>query len=120
MDRSTHTPADTLVDLLRERAAARPDSPAFTHLDDGDTAGATLTFAQLERKARALAAHLQTLTQAQDRVLLVYPSGLDYVVAFFACAYAGLVAVPALPPTTSRTFPRLAAIARDARASIAL
>ncbi|MDC8016188.1 non-ribosomal peptide synthetase [Tahibacter soli] len=120
MDRSTHSHPDTLVDLLRERAASLPDDLAFTHLDDGDNAGGTLTFAQLDGKARALAAHLQSLTQAQDRVLLVYPSGLDYVVAFFACAYAGLIAVPALPPTTSRTFPRLQGIARDARASIAL
>ena len=120
MDRSTYTYPDTLVDLLRERAANLPDQLAFTHLEDGDKVGGTLTFAQLDRKARALAAHLQLLTQAQDRVLLVYPSGLDYVVAFFACAYAGVIAVPALPPTTSRTFPRLQAIARDARASIAL
>jgi len=124
MVRSTHSRQDdcpdTLVDLLRGRAASHPDQLAFTHLDDGEKVGETLTYAQLDRKARHLAAHLQCMTEAGDRILLVYPSGLDYVAAFFACAYAGLIAVPALPPTTARTFPRLQAIARDATPRIAL
>lgn len=124
MDRTMHSwrdvPTDTLVDLLRNRALNLPDQLAFTHLEDGDKVGGTLTFAQLDEQVRHLAAHLQARTQRNDRVLLVYPSGLDYVVAFFACAYAGLIAVPALPPATTRTFPRLQAIARDATARIAL
>ncbi len=112
--------SDTLVDLLRDRARNLPSQIAFTHLEDGDKVGGTLTFAQLDEQARFLAAHLQARTRPGERVLLVYPPGLDYVVGFFACAYAGVIAVPALPPTTSRTFPRLQAIARDASPSVAL
>lgn len=33
-----------------------------------------------------------------DRVLLVYPPGLEFIVAFLACLRAGAVAVPVYPP----------------------
>src|SRR5205807_1397406 len=58
-----------------------------------------------------------------ERALLIYPPGLDYVVAVCGCLYAGMVAVPAYPPDPSRlqrTLPRLQAIAADCRAAVAL
>ncbi len=35
---------------------------------------------------------------AGDRVLLVYPPSLDFIVAFIACLRASIVAVPVFPP----------------------
>ncbi|MEZ4236673.1 MAG: AMP-binding protein [Myxococcota bacterium] len=37
-----------------------------------------------------------------DRVLLVYPPGLDFPCAFLGCLWAGVVAVPAAPPQPDR------------------
>jgi acyl-CoA synthetase (AMP-forming)/AMP-acid ligase II len=47
----------------------------------------------------------------------MFPAGLDFLKAFFGCVYAGLVAIPAPAPETSRrkrTLPRLRSIASDA------
>jgi amino acid adenylation domain-containing protein len=63
---------------------------------------------------------LQRLDAAGERVLLLYPPGLEYIVAFFGCLYAGAVAVPAYPPQLNRPAPRIQSIVADAQATIAL
>ena len=73
----------------------------------------------MDQRARAIAARLQDLS-ATGPVLLLYPSGLDYIAAFFGCLYAGLIAVPLFPPRRNRPDTRLAAVIADAKASIAL
>ncbi|MFD5698626.1 aminotransferase class I/II-fold pyridoxal phosphate-dependent enzyme [Streptomyces lasiicapitis] len=81
------------------------------------------TFAELDLRARRVAALLQHEGATGEPVLLLHPPGLDYIAAFLGCLYAGAVAVPAYPPDTRRfgqTMPRLAAIARDSRATHAL
>src|SRR5581483_6689668 len=81
------------------------------------------TIADLHRRARAVAASLQSRWSPGDRALLLYPPGLDFIEAFFGCLYAGIVAIPAYPPDPmrlARTLPRLRAMAEDARPSLAL
>src|SRR5579864_4749255 len=57
---SPHAPAGTtIVHRLREHAADRPGNTAFVHLIDGDTPQASMTYAQLDRRARSIAAYLQ-------------------------------------------------------------
>ncbi len=100
----------TIVDLLRYRAIHQPDIVAFTFLQDGETLERTLTYQDLDRCSRAIAAQLQALGLSGERALLLYPPGLDYLVAFFGCLYAGVVAVPAYPPRNQRKAPRIEAI----------
>src|SRR6185369_12396946 len=52
--------------------------------------------------------------------LLLYPAGLDFIVGFFGCLYAGVVAVPAYPPRMNRSLERIEAIAADCEAKVAL
>jgi acyl-CoA synthetase (AMP-forming)/AMP-acid ligase II len=111
---------DTLVDLLRWRALRQPLDRACTWLEDGETREVHLTYGQLDRKARAVAAHLRERTRPGDRILLAYPAGLDYVAAFFGCLYAGAVAVPVYPPRPNRSLGRLQAVIHDARPAAAL
>src|SRR5262245_50549813 len=114
---------DSLVALLRFRAEQQGDRRVFTFLGDGETESAHLTYAEFDRRARALAAQLQAVGATGERALLLYPSGLDFVTAFFGCLYAGAVAVPTAPPHPARpgrSQPRLEAIARDAEADFVL
>jgi acyl-CoA synthetase (AMP-forming)/AMP-acid ligase II/acyl carrier protein len=110
----------TLVDILRYRALHQPNKIAFTFLEDGETESASLTYQELDLQARAIAGYLQTLVPAGTRALLLYPSGLEFIAAFFGCLYAGVVAVPAYPPKRNQKMFRLLAIAADAQATVTL
>ncbi len=108
----------TLVEILRRRVLHQPDRLAYTFLLDGEIEEAHLTYADLDRKARAIGARLQSLGACGERALLLYPPGLDFIAGFFGCLYAGVVAVPIYPPHPARldrTLPRFLAIARDAQ-----
>lgn len=111
----------TFVDVCRARAAAQPGEWIYTFLDDaGDQ---SLTYAELDAGARAVAALLQRHLSPGDRALLLYPPGRDYALGFLACLYAGVVAVPAYPPDPmrlGRTLPRLQALVADCGARVAL
>jgi acyl transferase domain-containing protein/acyl-CoA synthetase (AMP-forming)/AMP-acid ligase II/acyl carrier protein len=110
----------TLVDLLEQRAAAPRGS--YTFVKDGTNIG-LLDFPHLAQRAKAIAAQLQMQNAPGNTVLLLYPPGLDFLIAFFACLYAGMIAVPLPSPErgrSKRALPRLRAIANDAAASLIL
>ncbi|WP_250121428.1 fatty acyl-AMP ligase [Chroococcidiopsis sp. CCMEE 29] len=110
----------TLVELLRTRGQNQPKQTAFTFLQDGETESDSLTYQELDRLSRAIAAQLQSSTVPGERALLLFPPGLEYISAFFGCLYAGVVAVPAYPPRPNRSLARLQTIVADAQASVAL
>lgn len=102
--------------LLRERAAHEPDALAYRFVADDESA-AEITYAELDARARAVAARLSAATDGRpDPALLLFAPGLDYLAGLFGCFYAGVPAVPAFPPDPARlarTMPRLAAIIED-------
>jgi amino acid adenylation domain-containing protein len=109
----------TLIDLLRWRARYQADCVAYTFLADGEAEESQLTYAELDERARAIAATLQSVGATGERVLLLYPPGLEFIAAFFGCLYAGAVAVPTYAPRPRRkpeTFLRIVADARPAAA----
>ncbi|AOX02681.1 hypothetical protein BJP34_27460 [Moorena producens PAL-8-15-08-1] len=108
----------SLVDLLGERAQSQPDQIAYIFLLDGETESQSLTYSELDAKARAIASHLQQWQG--ERALLLYPSGLEFISAFMGCLYAGVVAVPVYPPRRNQKLSRLLNIVNDAQACIAL
>ena len=113
----------SLVHLLVERAKAQPDQRAYTYLVDGITESDTLTYRQLDRQSREIAVMLQSALDHGDRVLLMYPPGLDFVSAFFGCLCAGVIAVPVYPPQASRperSLPCLRSIYRESGAKAIL
>ncbi len=82
----------------------------------GECEADQLTFGQLDRRARRVAARLQSADLCGERAVLVYPFGLDFITAFVGCLYAGVVAVPAYPPLSRRHAKRLTALLKDCRA----
>ena len=109
-----------LVDLLVYRALHQSSQTAFTFLQDGEESELTLTYEQLDTKARSVAVYLQNISTPGERVLLLYPPGLDYIAAFFGCLYAGLIAIPLYSPKNNRKISRILSIMEDSRAKIAL
>ena len=109
-----------LLDLLRTRADRDPDHLIYRFLQDDGSDSLTLTFAELDRRARAIGAWLERCDARNERALLLYPPGLDYIASFFGCLYAGVVAVPAYPPRLNRPVPRIQSIVADSQAKFAL
>jgi acyl-CoA synthetase (AMP-forming)/AMP-acid ligase II len=109
----------SLVELLRSRADA--DGAAVSHrfLRQGTDITAELTYAELDRRARAAAVHLRPHGIPGDRVLLLFSAGLEFLVGFFGSLYAGMIPVPAYPPRPPQIDERISAIASDAGAVIA-
>ncbi|MDJ0732648.1 MAG: fatty acyl-AMP ligase [Nostocaceae cyanobacterium] len=110
----------TLVDILKTRALHQPEQTAYTFLVNGETEEISLTYQELDRKAKAIAYELKNIKATGERALLLYPSGLEFIAAFFGCLYAGVVAVPANPPRRNQRLTRLQAIVKDAQATIVL
>jgi acyl-CoA synthetase (AMP-forming)/AMP-acid ligase II/3-oxoacyl-(acyl-carrier-protein) synthase/acyl carrier protein len=115
-----HQKHSAIVELLRIGAASAPDRTVFIFLKNGEQESGRLTYAQLDIRARAIAAKVQSLTNPGDRVLLLYPAGLEFICAFMGCLYAGVIAVPAHPPLRSRSVHRVQSISQDANPSLAL
>ncbi|MFG1809043.1 AMP-binding protein [Streptomyces sp. NPDC049040] len=92
--------------LLRRRAERHPmlvPELPFEGRAGSGTGTAGCSFAELDRRARAVAARLGTLLSPGSRVLLVYPEGPDLAGAFFGCLYAGMAAVPLVVSTADAT-----------------
>jgi len=110
----------SLVHLLAAAEEADARRPAFTYVERGDEAVASRRLGELLGAARVVAARLQALTSPGDRVLVVFPHGLEFIEAFLGCLLAGVVAVPAVPPQDRRAAESWAAVARAARPSAIL
>jgi amino acid adenylation domain-containing protein/non-ribosomal peptide synthase protein (TIGR01720 family) len=116
-------PFATLVEMLRGWTARDPSRLAYRFLADGEADEQSLSRGDFDRRVRVIATHLLALRAEGKRAVLLYAPGLDYVAGFFACLYAGVIAVPAYPPDPSRlnrTLPRLQAIVADSQAEIVL
>ncbi|HLL83144.1 MAG TPA: fatty acyl-AMP ligase, partial [Longimicrobium sp.] len=110
------------VQVLRRRAREDSEAAAFGFLSDTDSE-TRLTYGELDRRARAVGAALQRLGAAGQRVLLVHPPGVEFVVGFLGCLYGGAVAVPVYPPRPGkdgRDQQRLRAVVRSARPKVVL
>lgn len=115
-----HFGVSNIVELLQRRACKQPDKRAYTFLVDGETQEVHITYAKLDKKARAIAAYLQSVASSGERALLLYPQGLDFSAAFFGCLYAGIVAVPANPPRRNSKSVRLTSLVTDAEPALVL
>ena len=109
----------SVVGCLRTHAQKCPNDIAFSCLTNGESEQTTITYAQLDHKARAIAACLQDMGLSGERVVLAFPAGLEFIAAYFGVLYAGCVSVPTCEPR-HRTLDGFLAISADAGASIAL
>ncbi|XP_072338086.1 disco-interacting protein 2 homolog A-like isoform X4 [Scyliorhinus torazame] len=89
-----------LADVLHWRAQTTPDHPLFLLLNAKGTVANTATCIQLHKRAERVAAALleKGRLNTGDHVALVYPPGIDLIMTFYGCLYAGCVPVTVRPP----------------------
>jgi acyl-CoA synthetase (AMP-forming)/AMP-acid ligase II len=94
---------NTIIEYLHHHVAAKPDEVAFSFLPSKTEPLTELTFREFWSEALSVANFLKSKTQTGDKVLLLYPPNIGYVVAFYGCLLAGVIAVPApLPENNSK------------------
>jgi acyl-CoA synthetase (AMP-forming)/AMP-acid ligase II len=109
--------------ILRERASLQPNDTAFTFIDyDQAWEGVeeSLSWAQLFQRVVALAAEIREHAEIGDRVVILAPQSMAYILGFLASFEANVIAVPLSTPTPGTHDDRVAAVMRDARPTVIL
>lgn len=115
--------ARNLVDVIRWRADNQGDWPIYTFLLDGEKKEEVLTYAGLDLRARAVATWLRSQGRTGDRVMMLFPPGLDFMATFLGCLYANMVAIPLYPhlrPKKDKVLKRIEGVAQDAEPLVVL
>jgi acyl-CoA synthetase (AMP-forming)/AMP-acid ligase II len=123
MSESVPISVRTLAELFAGHCEQAGGSLAYAYLKDTAAIDRQLTWDELAGEVNVLATALGARVEPGTRALLIYPPGLEVVVAFWACIQAGLVPVPAPAPDPIRrkhSLSRLQAILDDAQATLVL
>src|SRR3954471_12897979 len=106
----------SLVKHVEKWAKVRGDKLAYRFLDfsvERDGVARDLNWADFGARNKAVGARLQQVTQPGDRVAILCPQNLDYLVGFFGVLYAGRIAVPLFDPSEPGPVGRLHAVLDD-------
>ncbi|WP_115711913.1 aminotransferase class I/II-fold pyridoxal phosphate-dependent enzyme [Legionella sainthelensi] len=105
----------SIIDALKEHVTEYPDFIAIKFLTQKGYE--ILTYKELDQQARRLAHQLQQHGAYDNEcAVILLPPGLEYIVAFFACLYAGVIAVPVYPPRRNQHKNRVFSILEDSQA----
>ena len=113
----------TVISLIDRNIANVGDEVAYRYLDFSRSAGGEsveLTWSQLGSRLRAIAARVQHVATRGDRVAILAPQGIDYVIGFFAAVKAGTIAVPLFAPELPGHAQRLDTALRDCQPTVVL
>jgi len=94
--------AETLGELLQDRAQRNPHGLAYGFLPEGEGGAVPISYSELDTEARRVATQLRDVLAPGTRAILMYEPGLQFIAALFGCLYAGIVAVPVYPPMPGR------------------
>lgn len=101
-------------DVLDRNAIKFKDKIALTTLDREGNESEQITYGELTRISKAIAARLLEDCVKGDTCLILAAPGIDFTAALLACFYSGIIAVPAQPPKKKKRNERLHAILKDA------
>lgn len=120
----------TMVDLALHHARVQPDKQFLLWLDKGRNEGCSYTFAEVDNWARALAVELKATVakrvgatsdvHATPAAVIATQPGPKFILAFFACLYAGIAAVPVYPLKKNESSERLCRVIADAGATLVI
>jgi fatty acid CoA ligase FadD32 len=113
----------SIVKHVERWAKVRGGKLAYRFLDysiERDGVARDLTWAQFSARNKAVGARLQQVTEVGDRVAILCPQNLDYLVAFYGTLYSGRIAVPLFDPSEPGHVGRLHAVLDDCHPSAIL
>ena len=102
--------------MLGEQARQHPDARAYTFIDyEVDPAGfaQTLTWSEVHARAQVVADELASCGSPGDRVAILAPQGLEYIVGVLGAMTAGFIGVPLSVPLSGTHDERVSATLKD-------
>jgi len=110
----------SLVAVLEHRAATQAQERALVFLTDRGAEDCVLTFGELHDAANTVAQRLIAVAKPGDRALLVFAPGLEFVIAFFGCLIARVIAVPMMVPRRQSSRDSSASIMANCKPTVVL
>ncbi|NWB99518.1 fatty acyl-AMP ligase [Pseudomonas gingeri] len=104
----------SIVEVCQWRGVHQADNIAYRFLNNGLDDCETLTYGQLLARLQTIAGQFD-VGDGGERAILLFPSGFDYISSFYACLFAGIVAVPAYPVVSHSEHVRLRVIIKDCK-----
>ncbi len=111
---------DTLVDMVQQCASFSPFLTIYTLLDEDCQLDKTLTSQQLDHQASMIAAGLHHFGKEQDRVLILCDNDFNYILAFYGCLYANMIAVSGVHVNVIRSDERFKAVFNDSQPNLVI
>ncbi|MGE2835897.1 AMP-binding protein [Mycobacterium sp. SMC-4] len=108
--------AATIPAVLADRSRRQPDDIAYSFIDyESDPAGVeeSLTWSEVHDRVQVVAEKLAKTGSPGDRVVILAPQSLEYVVAFLAAIQAGFIAVPLSMPQLRQHDERVTGAMKD-------
>jgi fatty acid CoA ligase FadD32 len=112
-----------LVRHVEKWARVRGDKLAYRFVDfstERDGEYRDISWSDFSARNRAVGARLQQVTEPGDRIAILCPQNLNYLIAFFGALYAGRIAVPLFDPAEPGHVGRLHAVLDDCSPSTIL
>ena len=110
----------TLVDVVNHWATTQPEHRAYTFLNAQGEEVDHISYGELRRKARAVATQLSHRDIHSRNAILMYPAGINYMVGFLGCIYAGVAPAPVHAPKRNRSNRKIIEIIKHADAAALL
>lgn len=121
MVQSLYSPCfESLRDMLEKQSAKYPDKIVFTEFGDDGQEAVSITYAQLAKSSRSIAASLIQFSPPGSRCLILQSPGINFIKALFACFYAGIIAIPSYPPRPNKKNERFWSIVKNAEPHLVL
>ena len=112
--------SNSICDVIAQWADKQPDHLAFTDLDNFGNATGSLTYGEFYNKVAALGSCLKQRCDAGKNAVLMYHRGLDFIISFMACQYAGVVPIPVHVPKKKGSNKKLIEIINSSAAPVVL
>ena len=115
----------TILNPLRANIEKHPDKLLYAFLDINGRTTQSYSYEAFVQRTTDIASHIHRMHPLKpgERVLLIYPPGVEMICAFFACVRLGLIPVPVCPPSSQgfeAAIYKMNFIAQDCQASAVL
>ncbi|MFW6552888.1 fatty acyl-AMP ligase [Acinetobacter baumannii] len=111
---------DNIIATLESYAKLNGNKIAFEYLGRQSGGIQSLTYADLNERVQHQAQILMSIVDSGDRAVLLFEPGLDFIVSFFACLKAKIIAVPVSLPFNRNGFSNILNIMNDCEPKIVL